>query len=352
MEHAETRQTQLRALTKEGVYFESCEDQGIECYACANACRLQPGKAGICRVRFNDGGRLRVPWGYVSGLAVDPIEKKPFYHFLPGAATMSFGMLGCNFKCSFCQNWFSSQVLKDAAAEADFFQISAEQIVETARSRRIKIVVSTYNEPMITSEWAAEVFRLARREGMKTGFVSNGFGTQRIVDELKPLIDCWNVDLKSFRDGFYRTLGGRLQAVCDTIRAIHAAGIWCEVITLLIPGQNDSFEEVRDMARFVASVSPSIPWHISAYHPDYKMTDGDFTSPSKLLEAAQIGKEAGLEYVYAGNVAGAVGDLEKTFCPKCRQVLIERVGFRVLKNRLGSDGMCSACNHSISGVWV
>ena len=342
---------ELERRTRPGVLYERLEGRKVRCHACGHRCLIPEGHDGICRIRFNRDGVLRVPSGYVAGLAVDPIEKKPFFHVLPGAEAVSFGMLGCDYPCAYCQNWLTSQTLRDREALAKPRDVSAGQIVDLARARHAPVVVSTYNEPLITTEWAVEVFALAKREGMVCGYVSNGNGTPEVLDYLRPHADLFKVDLKSFRDGSYRALGGRLQVVLDTIRLLREKGFWVEVVTLVVPGFNDSNEELRDIASFVAGVSPDIPWHVTAFHEDYRMTGRGDTTVEDLLRAVEAGREAGIRYVYAGNLPGRTAGLEDTRCHGCGSTLIERRGFHVLRNRLGAGGECPDCVTTIPGIW-
>jgi pyruvate formate lyase activating enzyme len=212
-------------------------------------------------------------------------------------------------------------------------------------------VTSTYNEPLITSEWAVEVFRAAKAEGLVCSYVSNGNGTEEVLEYLRPWVSLYKVDLKGFRDRPYRDLGGTLERVTWTIEALNRKGFWVEVVTLVVPGLNDSDEELRDVARFLVSVSPDIPWHVTAFHPDYRMDDRPATPVRTLLRAAEIGAAEGLRFVYAGNLPGAVRSWESTHCPGCRAVLVERMGYRILKNRLDAGGRCPACQRAIPGVW-
>ena len=344
----------LDALTKEGWLYESLEDGKVRCYACGHRCLIKPGRRGICQVRFNRDGKLYVPWGYVAGLQVDPIEKKPFYHVLPGSDALSFGMLGCDFHCPYCQNWFTSQALREPASEAAWQairRVSPEELVALAERAGAPVIASTYNEPLITSEWAIEIFRLARERGIRGVYVSNGNATPEVLDALQPYLVAMKVDLKTMQDKQYRRLGGVLQRVLDTIRMLHERHIWVEVVTLVIPGFNDSRAELMDMARYIASVSPDIPWHVTAFHPDYKMDSTPPTPVSKLIEAAEIGYEAGLRYVYAGNVPGRAEEYEHTYCPHCKRPLIKRRGFIVREYHLTPEGTCPYCGTPIAGVW-
>jgi pyruvate formate lyase activating enzyme len=230
-------------------------------------------------------------------------------------------------------------------------ETAPQDLVDEAVRRGATSIVSTYNEPLITAEWAVEVFKLARRAGLVTGFVSNGNGTPEVIDYLRPWVDLYKVDLKGFDEKHYRQLGGRLQPILDTVRSLHEKGFWLELVTLLVPGFNSSDEELRDLTAFVASVSPWIPWHVTAYHEDYKMGGTGNTTVEMLQRAARIGMEAGLKFVYAGNIPGAVGGLENTRCPSCSELLVERVGYRVKQYRLTLDGTCPSCRAAIPGRW-
>lgn len=328
-----------------------CEaDKSVRCLACGHRCHIPEGRTGVCRIRFNRNGELRVPAGYVAGLNVDPIEKKPFYHAYPGRDALSFGMLGCDLHCAYCQNWISSQTLRDEQAVAMPTFCRPEQIVEQALKHHTPVMVSTYNEPLITSDWAMEIFRLARPHGIVCGYVSNGNATPEVLEYIRPCVDLYKVDLKCFNDANYRKLGCTLQTVLDTIKQLKAMEFWVEVVTLVVPTFNDSNDELRQIADFIASVSPEIPWHCTAYHPDYKMTDPPPTSTDTLLRAYDIGRKAGLAFVYPGNVAGGVGDRENTHCPKCGATLIRRHGFYVEENRM-RGGQCPDCGGIIPGVW-
>ncbi|MFZ5802513.1 MAG: AmmeMemoRadiSam system radical SAM enzyme [Candidatus Omnitrophota bacterium] len=342
----------LAEHTREGELVRPMPDGRLECFACSHRCRLAEGKSGICKVRFVKNGKLRVPWGYVSGVQDDPVEKKPFYHALPGARAMSFGMLGCDFHCDYCQNWVTSQTLRNGEAVQYPNPIRPEDLVALAVRERCEIVTSTYNEPLITSEWAAGIFREARRRGLYTAYVSNGNGTPEVWGYLKPWLDLVKVDLKCFQEAHYRSLGGSLQVICENIRLLYRQGFWLETLTLLIPGFNDSEEELVRLTEFVASVSPDIPWHVTAFHKDYRMTTARNTKAEDLLRAAEIGKRSGLRYVYAGNLPGAVSGLENTYCHACGGLVIEREGFTVLKDALSATGgNCPSCGTQIPGFW-
>src|SRR6476469_3002353 len=282
---------------REGDLYERLDRNRVRCYACGHCCPIPEGQPGVCKVRYNQGGTLYVPWGYVGGVQCDPIEKKPFFHAYPGALAYSFGMLGCDLHCSYCQNWVTSQALRDPSAVSPPLEASPELLVRDALRQGAKVLVSTYNEPLITAEWAVEIFKTAKAAGLKTAFVSNGNGTPQVLEYLHPWIDFYKVDLKSFDDRHYRELGGRIAPILDTIQRLHAMGFWVEIVTLLIPGFNDSRDELSRLTAFIASVSLDIPTQATAFHGDYKMTEPENTTADMLRVAADIGHAAGLRYV-------------------------------------------------------
>jgi pyruvate formate lyase activating enzyme len=324
----------------------------LVCVACAHRCKLADGARGVCLVRGRAGDALTVPWGYTAGVAIDPVEKKPFFHLLPGARALSFGMLGCDLHCAYCQNWLTSQALRDPRASEAAEPVTPEALVAAAVERRCEVIASTYNEPLITAEWAHDVFELARRPGLVTAFVSNGHATPEVLDYLAPVLDACKVDLKAFSPATYASLGGKLQAVLDTIAGLVARSIWVEVVTLIVPGLNDSPAELASIAGFLAGVSADIPWHVTAFHPDYKMADVPATPVATLAAAAEIGREAGLRYVYAGNIPGRADGLEDTRCPSCGATLVRRSGFTVLQMRATPAGACPACGAAVAGRWA
>jgi len=342
----------LEKYTVPGELYEKLDRKAVRCLACGHRCPIPDGAMGVCKVRFNRGGTLRVPFGYVAGTQCDPVEKKPFFHAHPGALAYSFGMLGCDLHCSYCQNWVTSQALRDPRSVAPPLLTAPRELVEEACAQGAEIVVSTYNEPLITSEWGLTVFKQAKAAGLMTAYVSNGNGTPEVLEYLRPWLDLYKVDLKSFDDRRYRKLGGRLQPVLDTIRSLYGMGVWLEIVTLLVPGFNDSPEELTNLTGFLASVSPDIPWHVTAFHKDYKMTGPDDTTPDDLLNAAEIGRKSGLRYIYAGNLPGRAGNWENTCCPGCKQVLVERRGYRILSYNLTAEGRCPSCARQIPGRWA
>ncbi len=340
----------LAQHAKPGVLYDKLPDNKVHCYACGHNCNIYDGHEGICRVRVNKGGTLYVPHGYVGALQCDPIEKKPFFHAYPATDALSFGMLGCDFHCGYCQNWVTSQTLRDPNAGAPLLECTAGELVDMAEQRGARVVASTYNEPLITSEWAVEVFQEAKKRGFATAYISNGNGTPRVLDFLKPWVNLYKVDLKAFDEKSYRDLGGQLKPVLQTIQMLYEKKFWLEIVTLVIPGLNDSEEELRRMAKFLAGISRDIPWHVTAFHQDYKMMDRENTQVAKLVRGCEIGAEEGLRYCYAGNLPTQVGRWEHTYCPQCATALIERIGFRVMSYKL-VDGKCPKCKTVIPGVW-
>jgi pyruvate formate lyase activating enzyme len=342
---------QLKQLTVPGTLYERLPDMAVRCVACGHRCLIKNGREGICRVRFNRDGTLYVPHGYVGALQVDPTEKKPFFHILPGSNTLTFGMLGCDLHCGYCQNWLTSQTLRDDLAGVAPQLVTPDELVAIGRRYGAQLFGSSYNEPLITSEWAADVFKAATQAGFRCVYISNGNVTPEVLDYIQPYLVGYKIDLKSMRDKPYRQLGAVLNNVLDGIKAVHARGLWTEVVTLIVPGFNDSNEELWDAARFIASVSPDMPWHVTAFHPDYKMLEPDATTAETLLRAAEIGQEAGLHFVYAGNLPGQTRSYENTYCPQCGDLLIARRGYRILQNKLAGRGACPKCGTVIPGIW-
>jgi pyruvate formate lyase activating enzyme len=340
----------LDAHVREGDLYEAIDRNRVRCFACGHCCPILEGQPGVCKVRYNRGGKLYVPWGYVGGVQCDPIEKKPFFHVCPGALAYSFGMLGCDLHCGYCQNWVTSQALRDPSAVSAPLEAAPEDLVRDALRQGAKVLVSTYNEPLITAEWAVAVFKEAKAAGLWTAFVSNGNGTPQVLEYIRPWIDFYKVDLKSFDDRRYRQLGGRLAPILDTIRRLYDMGVWLEIVTLLIPGFNDSNDELHRLTDFLAAISFDIPWHVTAFHKDYKMSDPADTTAEDLLRAAEIGKRAGLRYVYAGNLPGMVGDFEDTRCHHCDDLLVKRYSYFIRDYRL-TEGCCPSCGTAIPGRW-
>lgn len=337
-----------------GELVESLPDGSVRCHACGHRCLVKPGRDGVCRVRFNDAGTLRVPFGYVGAVACDPIEKKPFFHVLPGSDALTFGMLGCDFHCGYCQNWVTSQMLRDPAAVAPLHACSATRLVDLAVEHGASVIASSYNEPLITSEWAVAVFEEARQRGLLCAYVSNGNATERVLDYLRPHVSAYKVDLKTFDDRRYRQLGGVLEHVTATIRMLKQRQFWVELVTLVVPGFSDDPDDLRRMADFIADVDPLMPWHVTAFYPDYKFSSAKGfrrTEPDDLFRAVEIGSAAGLKYIYAGNRPGQMQSWEHTRCHHCGETVVERHGFRVVANRLTPSGACPACGGAIPGIW-
>jgi len=343
----------LDEMTAEGAaeLTEHLPGDALKCYACGHRCLIKKGKRGICKVRFNEGGRLRVPVNYVAALASDPTEKKPFFHVLPGSDTLTFGMLGCDLHCAYCQNWLTSQALRDDSAGTTPTMVTPDRLVAMAKAYGASMVGSSYNEPLITAEWAVEVFKKARPEGFRTAFISNGNATPQVLDYLRPWTDCYKIDLKSMNDKNYRQLGGVVDNILDTVKMVHERGFWEEIVTLVIPGFNDSEAELKRAADFIASVSLDIPWHVTAFHQDYHMTENANTTAAQLIRACEIGREAGLRYIYAGNLPGKVGRWENTYCPTCSELLVERYGYFIKQMNVRHDGKCPSCATTIPGIW-
>jgi pyruvate formate lyase activating enzyme len=334
---------------KEAYLYEKKDDLKVRCFLCSHRCLIKNGTSGICNVRENQGGTLvSLVYGKVIARHVDPIEKKPLFHFLPGSSSYSIATAGCNFRCLFCQNADISQ-MPTYRTLIWGEETSPESIVQDALSTRSTTIAYTYTEPTIFFELAVDTARLAVREGVRNVFVSNGYMTEECLREIHPDLHGANVDLKGFTERYYRELcGAKLEPVLRTLETMVKLGIWLEVTTLLIPGQNDSREELTDLAKFLVSLDPGIPWHISRFHPTYKLTNIRATPPESIRMARDIGYEAGLKYVYTGNLPGDPG--EKTYCHQCGETLIDRYGFSVRKYVI-EEGRCSKCGAEIPGVW-
>jgi len=321
------------------------EKEKIICMLCQHYCQMKEGQVGVCGVNKNENGELKtVVYGHPSALNVDPIEKKPLYHLLPGTTALSFGTVGCNFKCPFCQNW---QISQEHKVDESIY-ISPEKMVDLAIENGASSIAYTYNEPTIFYPYAKDIGVIAREKGLKNIFVTNGFETPEVVKDMASWLDAANVDLKSWDDAYYKkVLKGGLEAVKETLRGMIKEGIWVEVTTLLIEGENDSNEDLEAMASFIANdLGVHVPWHLSAFHPDYKMQDHEYTKLQTLQRANDIAKKAGLFYVYMGNVP-VHGD---TYCPDCGTLLIDRTGYTITKNSL-VEGNCPKCQRVIEGVW-
>jgi pyruvate formate lyase activating enzyme len=337
-------------MAHDAMLWEKLDGEKVQCELCEHRCEILAGKYGICRVRENQAGVLRaMNYDAVVAVNVDPIEKKPLFHFLPGTRSLSIAAPGCNFQCEFCQNWRISQAPRegrDLGGQA----VGLRQIVSAAKRQRCESISYTYTEPTVFFELAYDTCRLARPEGLRNCFVSNGYMTPKAVETIAPHLDAINVDLKAFRDETYRRImKARLEPVLVCLRALVAAGVWTEVTTLVVPGMNDSPEELKDIATFIArELGPHVPWHVSRFHADYRMADRGGTPVATLELATRLGLEAGLKYVYCGNVPGHAD--ERTRCPKCGTVIIDRMGFAVRAMRM-KEGACGQCGERIEGVW-
>lgn len=331
------------------MFFERLENKEVRCHLCAHNCLIQDGKRGICAVRENtDGVLFSLVYGKVITAHVDPIEKKPLFHMLPSSSSFSIAAVGCNFRCMHCQNYEISQYPRERKFEVPGQEMSPDDIVELAVKQRCESISYTYTEPTIFFEFAYDCARLAHKKGIRNVFVSNGYTGPEAVKTIAPYLTANNIDLKG-SDKFYReTCGARLKPVQETIALMRGLGVWVEVTTLIIPGHNDSDEDLSAIARFIHSVDPAIPWHISRFHPTYKLMDAPVTSLEILRKARKIGHAEGLKFVYEGNVPGEDG--ENTYCPACRELLIKRVGFRIAHNSI-KDGKCNKCGNMIEGIW-
>ncbi len=329
-------------------FYEKLDKNRVHCFLCAHQCRISPEHRGVCGVRKNIDGKL-YSLNYAKAIAahIDPIEKKPLYHFLPGSRIFSVAAAGCNFRCDFCQNWQISQITKGKEGRVVGEDLPPEEIVQQALNNDCQSIAYTYTEPTIFMEYALDTAQLAQEKGLKNVFVTNGFQTDEAVDEMSGLIDAANIDLKSFSDEYYRKVcGARLEPVLESIKKMHQEEIWIEITTLIVPDQNDSDEELKDIAEFIVSVDNGIPWHISRFFPRYKMDQTQATPAATLKKAYQIGKEAGLKHIYVGNI-----DLPKYSHSYCSNdhVVIRRQGYRV--ESLLENGKCPECGEEIAGVF-
>jgi pyruvate formate lyase activating enzyme len=333
---------------KEAMCYEKRENSEVKCHLCCHNCLIKKGQRGICAVRENREGTLySLVYGKVISMNIDPIEKKPLFHFHPGSSSFSIATVGCNFRCKHCQNYEISQFPRERKVEIPGRDMTPAQIVDAAVQNGCESISYTYTEPTIFFEFAYDCARLAHQKGIKNVFVSNGYTGAEATRIIAPYLDANNIDLKG-SDTFYREIcGARLQPVRDTIGLMKEQGVWIEVTTLIIPGHNDSEADLTDIAAFIASVDPGIPWHVSQFHPTYKLLDKPITPVSTLRRAREIGFAAGLKYVYEGNVPGEGG--ENTYCPSCSRLLVKRFGYRILENHL-SEGKCPDCRTTIDGV--
>ncbi len=334
---------------KEAMFYRKLSDDVVQCRLCNHFCAIKPGKRGLCGVRENISGKLfSLVYGKAIADSVDPIEKKPLFHFLPGTLSYSVATAGCNFSCLFCQNWEISQAPR-TDGEVRGYEVSPEEIVDRAVDAGCASIAYTYTEPTVFFEYAYDIAIIAHKRGLRNVFVSNGFMSREAIDKIAPVLDGINVDLKGFSDEFYRkVVGGALKPVLDNIRYLHDLGIWVEVTTLIVPGHNEDDASLSKIAKFVSGVGVDVPWHVSRFFPHFKMKDVPLTPIDVLRRAYEIGKEAGVKYIYVGNVASE--GFESTVCPKCGKVVVERSGFEVSEIKL-KKGKCGFCGEKIAGVW-
>lgn len=334
-------------MLKEAMLYKKKKDNKVSCFLCSHHCLISDGKFGVCGVRENRKGVLYThAYGELIARSIDPIEKKPLYHFLPGSKSFSVAAIGCNFQCGFCQNWQISQVNEAKTLGLTSEEVKPEDVVKQAKESGTESLSYTYTEPTIFFEYAYEISQLAKKEGLFNVFVTNGYMTEETIQTIHPYLDAANIDLKSFREDYYRKIcKGRLAPVLKSIELMKKLNIWVEVTTLLVPGQNDSEEELEKIANFIAGLDTSIPWHISRFYPQYKMEDSESTPMEILNKAYDIGKNAGLRYVYIGNV----GKGNNTYCYQCHRLLIERYGFSIEAYQI-REGRCPQCGSLIDGV--
>ncbi len=337
-------------MLKEAMFYEKIADNRVNCNLCSHRCRnIAQSKRGLCGVRENIDGKLfSLVYGRLVARSVDPIEKKPLFHFLPGSLSYSISTVGCNFRCDNCQNFDISQLPRERKVVIGR-ETPPEAVVLAAKQNGCKSIAYTYTEPTIFFEYALDVAKLAKKEGLKNVFVTNGYITEEALREIAPYLDAANIDLKSFSDVFYQSnCGARLQPVLDSIKLHKSLGIWVELTTLVIPTLNDSDKELQLIADFIKEeVGPETPWHVSGFHPMYQLLDVASTPVKTLQKARQIGLETGLKYVYVGNVPGENG--ESTFCPECGKTLIHRIGYRINEN-IVKDSKCPYCGSKIDGI--
>lgn len=334
---------------KEAMFYEKLDEKKVRCFLCAHHCVIKEDKRGICYVRKNIEGILyTLVYGRVVSMNIDPIEKKPLFHFQTGSTSFSIAAVGCNFRCEHCQNFEISQYPKLHQGEILGQHVTPEAIVEAARRNGCKSISYTYTEPTIFFEFAYDCAKLAHEKGIKNVFVSNGYTTPEATKVIAPYLDGNNIDLKGNDDFYKKICGARIEPVKETIRLMKDLGVWVEVTTLIITDYNDSEEDLREIAEFIKSVDPFIPWHVTQFYPTYKLTDKPRTPLKTLRRAKEIGFETGLKYVYEGNVPGEGG--ENTFCHQCKKLLIKRFGFSIIENRM-KNGKCTECGAEIKGVW-
>ncbi|MHB1657676.1 MAG: AmmeMemoRadiSam system radical SAM enzyme [Burkholderiales bacterium] len=331
------------------------ENESLQCLICAHKCKIKEGKTGVCRTILNKGGKLySINYGILVARSTDPIEKKPLFHFLPGTFSYSIASPGCNFRCLGCQNADISQSYRDESYESymeyfkDLKKVSPEEVVKSALKANCKSISYTYTDPAVFFDYSLDVMELAHKNGLKNVFVTNGYYTEESVGATKGLLDAANIDIKFFNDTNYRRIcGGRLEPVLEAVKMFYLNGVHIELTTLLIDEYNNNGEEIKKIADFIVSVSPDLPWHISRFFPLYKMKDGQVTQQESIINAYNIGKDAGLKYIYAGNIK--LDGYENTYCPSCKKLLIKRDGYSISENNVIESGKCKFCGYKIYG---
>lgn len=336
-------------MLKEASFYTKERDNVTNCFLCNHFCKIRDGGYGICGVRLNRGGRLyALSYGQVIAAHIDPIEKKPLFHFLPGSSAYSIACVGCNFQCGFCQNWEISQKKEADKLGLTALRFSPERVVEEAIENKCISISYTYTEPTIYFEFAYDCAKLAKEKGLYNNFVTNGYMGKDALRAIAPYLDAANVDIKAFREDFYhKVCKASLKPVLENVSLMRELNIWVEVTTLIVPGQNDDKKELAELASFITSLDKNIPWHLSRFHPDYTFIDSQSTPLSTLEGAYEIGKEKGLRYVYIGNIYTERG--ENTYCPNCNKLLIERIGFSIERRKI-KNGKCEYCGEAIAGI--
>jgi len=331
---------------KEAMFYQRLEGNKIKCYLCNHRCIISPGEKGICKVRVNEGGVLySLVYGKVVAHNVDPVEKKPLFHFYPGSKIYSIETAGCNFHCLYCQNWRISQ-LENGEIMGE--ELAPDDIIENAVASKCNSIAYTYTEPTIFYEYAFDIAKIAHKRALKNIFITNGYISEEALRNICPYLDAANIDLKSMSDTFYgKICGAKLKPVLDSIKLCYTLGIWLEITTLIIPGYNDSTEELKEIAGFIREIDKSIPWHVSRFYPAYKLTTVPPTPSMTLEKAVAIGKKTGSENVYQGNI----GEGEDTFCPRCRRRLIKRASFTIVENKI-KNWSCPYCGKAIAGMKI
>lgn len=339
--------SELQTRTAPAVLAEPVGQGAVRCTSCAHHCRLKPGQRGVCGVRFNHEGTLYAPWGYVSRRYVRPVETNTIFHVHPGALALTFGMYGCDLRCPYCHNWYLSQALRESTEERAT-PMTPALLVSEALAAGAEVLCAAYNEPLISAEWMRAIFTEARAHGMTTAVITDGHSTTEVLEHIRPVTDAIRIDLKALDDRAYRSLGGRLEPVLDTLRRAHAMGFWVEVVTLVVPGLNDDAGMLREMASLVAELDRDIPWHLNAAQPRYRH-EAEPPPTDFLLTAAGTAYVRGLRHVYVGNVPAASA-LAHTRCPECHAVAIRRTDFRTTHQRL-DQGRCPECTTPLAGLW-